>query len=209
MGRVALDDDDRPHLEIEVLSADGPHRVAINVRSVRPPHDLLAARLVPFEHPSRRMLDRLPEGVTNLAHLRALRLDYVHGKLVRRADMAALPMRRKGPRNDLIEALGAALLRVRREGGTLYAFGEPWGPEPHLSDRAFGFEPGQGIRDVHMNQGSAPPFERENRAAADGALIIEAAGRWEAVLLAFQSQSWRTDRRTGQPLAGRPLAKRR
>ena len=35
----------------------------------------------------------------------------------------------------------------------MYAFGERWGPESHKADQYFGFVPGNGVHDIHMNQG--------------------------------------------------------
>src|SRR3546814_11244807 len=43
-----------------------------------------------------------------------------------------------------------------------YAFGEPWGPEPRDPDQYFGFLPGRGIHDIHMNQGSSGSHQSSN-----------------------------------------------
>ena len=40
----------------------------------------------------------------------------------------------------------------------VYAFGERWGPERNTTDKIFGFSPGNGVHDIHMNQGNAGRF---------------------------------------------------
>jgi uncharacterized protein YukJ len=61
----------------------------------------------------------------------------------------------------------------------------------------FGFEPGRGVHDVHMNQGNARHdyHARDNGIWQDGALFLhlKREPRWVAVFLAFQSQQWQTD----------------
>lgn len=203
---VTLDDDLSPHIEIKV-EARGWHRVAVNARSLAPPHDLLFARIEPLSGRFTSLLPQLPKGLTMLGpgH-RTLGLDYVRGGFVRRAAMRVLPFRQPGARNDLREFVGLALAEAMRdEDAQLYAFGEPWGPEEGRPDDYFGFEPGRGIHDVHMNQGSKHPFRGANRPRQDGALIFHfpAERRWVGLFLAFQSQSWRTDPRTGHPLRRR------
>jgi hypothetical protein len=78
----------------------------------------------------------------------------------------------------------------------IYAFGEPWGPEPQKADDYFGFLPGNGIHDIHMNQGNPPgPFARDNGPWQDGGLIFEFPNeqQWVAVFLKFESQAWHSD----------------
>ena len=75
----------------------------------------------------------------------------------------------------------------------MYAFGEPWGPDDER-DPFFGFDRGRGIHDVHQNQGNSRRFRRDNGVWQDGGLIVAApGGTHTAILLRFQSQSWRTD----------------
>jgi hypothetical protein len=68
----------------------------------------------------------------------------------------------------------------------------------------FGFRPGNGVHDIHMNQGSTGRFARDNGVWQDGGLFLHFPGgdQWVAVFLAFQSQAWHTDDRTGGPLPG-------
>jgi hypothetical protein len=84
------------------------------------------------------------------------------------------------------------------ETALVYAFGQRWGPETK-ADNYFGFVPGNGIHDIHMNQGNAGQFTKDNGVWQDGGLIFEFPGQnqWTAVFLKFQSQSWHTDDHTG------------
>jgi hypothetical protein len=81
----------------------------------------------------------------------------------------------------------------------IYAFGERWGPEPNARDKYFGFKPGNGIHDIHMNQGSVEEFQKYNGVWQDGGMLIHLPSddRWVAVFLAFQSQCWHTDDEMG------------
>jgi len=68
----------------------------------------------------------------------------------------------------------------------------------------FGFSPGNGVHDIHMNQGNAQQFLGDDGVWQDGGLLLSfpALEQWVAILLAFQSQAWHTDDRTGHALAG-------
>jgi len=150
---LALDDDDKPHIEIKV-EARGDYRVAVNAQSTQPPHELLFVSIDPFDHTILHQMHGLPYGLTDLTTRKSLSLDYTRG-LVRRGQMKVAPFRLKGPKNDLRELVGLALAEaIKTEDASLYAFGESWGPEHHRPDQYFDFSPGQGVHDVHMNQGS-------------------------------------------------------
>jgi hypothetical protein len=46
----------------------------------------------------------------------------------------------------------------------IYAFGQRWGPEASTRDKVFGFLPGNGVHDIHMNQGNSQQFlDRDKR----------------------------------------------
>ena len=64
-------------------------------------------------------------------------------------------------------------------------------------DPFFGFQNGRGIHDVHQNQGNIRRYQRDDGVWQDGGLLVERDGAWTAILLRFQSQSWRTDDATG------------
>ncbi|MCA8909367.1 MAG: DUF2278 family protein [Rhodospirillaceae bacterium] len=205
---IALDDDGDPHIEIRLEAQGESFRAAVNVRSRVPPHDLLYCKVHPFSHPMLPDLLALPDGVTDLSGERPdLALDYVRGGFVRRDDMDIAPFQRTGPQNDLrdfIEPIVRAA--IGNASITFYLFGATWGPEPNKPDAYFGFRPGRGVHDIHMNQGSRGGFRDHNGAREDGALLVHLGDtdRWVAVFLAFQSQDWATDPSTGHPLAGSP-----
>ena len=79
-----------------------------------------------------------------------LALDYVRGGLVRISKFRRVIPDRPGAHNDLKDYLQALVTRGINEGGWLYAFGEPWGPEDDRPDQYFGFVPGRGVHDVQM-----------------------------------------------------------
>ena len=79
------------------------------------------------------------------------------------------------------------------------------GPEP-AADKIFGFRPGNGVHDIHMNQGNSGRLSSDDGVWQDGGLLIHLPGesRWVGIFLAFQSQAWHTDDSTGHILDGAP-----
>src|SRR6185369_7218859 len=67
----------------------------------------------------------------------------------------------------------------------------------------FGFLPGNGIHDIHMNQGNSGQFVDDDGVWQDGGLLVyfPSVDRWTAIFLKFQSQSWHTDDATGHTIA--------
>jgi uncharacterized protein YukJ len=183
-----------PHYQI--LVAAGPlFRVAVDTRSKDGAPDLLVALHHDFHHPMLESFEALADGFHPLAPARESgAIDYVRGSLVLREEMRPLPVDVPGPDNDLNERIGALVNRAQADrAARLYGFGGRWGPEPHRADAEFGFEPGNGLHDVHMNQGSPPGrHQHDNGAWQDGALFFHfpAEARWTALFLAFQSQQW-------------------
>ena len=194
---LALDDDSSPHIEIRLSAAGQDHRIAVNVRSQQSPHDLLYRKQDPFAHPLRAQLVELADGLTDLRGDRPeLALDYVRGDFVERGAMEVAPFQRVGPQNDLRDFIEPAIeAGIGDPNFRVYAFGEAWGPEPDNPDKYFGFLPGRGIHDIHMNQGSTGRFANSNGPNQDGALVLHdgTADHWTAIYLAFQSQRWTTD----------------
>ena len=136
-------------------------------------------------------------------------LDFIRGNLFDPQHMRLLPHTLPGADNDLNEKVDAVIERaISDEGATIYAFGERWGPEPATKDKIFGFLPGNGVHDIHMNQGNHPRFEDQDGVWQDGGLLVHLpeeggpAGRWIGIFLAFQSQAWHTDDTTGHALTG-------
>jgi uncharacterized protein YukJ len=196
---------DSPHYQVEVVDDGGTHyRVAVNVESQQFPSELLYYVDTSFHH---RVLDALPAPGSGWTALppgagRA-NLDFVRAGLVDRAAMRLLPPDVFGPDNDLADLLHRFLERATgNRGAVVYAFGERWGPEDAVPDAIFGFRPGNGVHDVHMNQGNSPRYRRDDGVWQDGGLLLHFAdeARWVAVFLAFQSQSWHTDDVTGHAI---------
>ncbi|MBD8892013.1 YukJ family protein [Roseibium litorale] len=211
---LTLDDDDIPHIEIRVEAGWTSYRIAVNIRSQQPPHDLLFAVNRDFQHPMLPVLLALPEGMTDIAEDNPqLALDYVRGGFLTREDMQVAPCQRSGPGNDLRDVLESLTRQAIDEDHhlTFYAFGESWGPERGKPDLYFGFSPGNGLHNIHMNQGSTGKHLKDNGPNQDGGLLIhsEETGKWTGIFLAFQSQSWVTDPETGNPPHHRRVSKAR
>jgi uncharacterized protein YukJ len=203
---------DTPHYQIELVDDAGIHyRVAVNVQSQEKPSELLYCVVDDFRHPVTLALPAPGSGWTKLpAGPGGANLDFVRANLFDPASMRALPPDVAGPDNDLADLLDHYIHRAQRDAAAhVYVFGERWGPES-VADKVFGFRPGNGVHDVHMNQGNVERFRRDDGVWQDGGLLIRfgAQPRWVAVFLAFQSQSWHTDDKTGHALqdeSGRPV----
>jgi uncharacterized protein YukJ len=158
-----------------------------------------------FVHPLTAGFEALASGFTPLDRT-ALGggLDYIRGNLLQPAMMTPLPFNVPGPDNDLNEKVDQIVQRAMAEAdATVYAFGERWGPENNKADAYFGFVPGNGIHDIHMNQGNAGSFVGDDGVWQDGGLVFHfpSSNQWTALFLKFQSQSWHTDDRTGHTIA--------
>ncbi|MBR0776343.1 DUF2278 family protein [Bradyrhizobium diazoefficiens] len=192
-----------PHYQVHLVAADADYRIAVNVQSadgseveylvrsrfVHPITDGLAA-LAPGLHPQ-------PPKPGGLA------LDFIRGNLLQPQEMVPLPLSVPGPDNDLNEKIDQFVQRaLSDERAMIYAFGDTWGPETK-ADNYFGFRPGRGIHDIHMNQGNpSGSFASDNGPWQDGGLVFEFPDQnlWTAVLLKFQTQAWHTDDKTGNPI---------
>lgn len=203
-----------PHYQVRVVDDTTHWRIAVNVKSRLSPSELLYLVVEDFRHPVTEAVRALAPGFHELASRpESGALDFIRGNLFDRADMRPLPHSVPGPDNDLNEKIAAFVGRaIQDEDATIYAFGERWGPEPGQADKHFGFLPGNGIHDIHMNQGNAARFRGDDGVWQDGALllhfpaIVDGDGRevfpeqWVGVFLAFQSQCWHTDDATGHCL---------
>jgi uncharacterized protein YukJ len=116
------------------------------------------------------------------------------------ASMKPVPPDAPGVDNDLKDKVEAATLKAMATlGAQVFAFGAKWVPEKTRADQYFKFKPGNGIHDIHMNQGNAAPYLADNGTWQDGALVFGYPGKagaawtWRAFFFAFQSQSFRTD----------------
>jgi hypothetical protein len=119
--------------------------------------------------------------------------------------MHELPPNLPGPDNDLSDKLAHYVDRAARDdAAAIYAFGQRWGPEAGQRDKVFGFLPGNGVHDIHMNQGNVGSFVRDDGVWQDGGLLLHFPNpeQWVGIFLAFQSQAWHTDDATGHAIPG-------
>ncbi|MFD4972789.1 DUF2278 family protein [Streptomyces sp. NPDC058424] len=193
---------DTPHYQIHLADDAGTHyRVAVNVLSQQAPSELLYLADDDFHHPITDLLPPAGSGWTALpSQPGTASLDFIRGNLFDPTKMRLLPPDLPGPDNDLADLLDHYIQRAINDPTIcLYAFGQRWGPEPHTPDKIFGFLPGNGVHDIHMNQGNSGGFRADDGVWQDGGLLLHlpTESRWIALFLAFQSQTWHTDDTTG------------
>jgi uncharacterized protein YukJ len=194
-----------PHYQVRIIDDTTDYRIAVNVKSQLPPSDVEYIIIENFRHPVTPLVEPLPRGFTPLERRPdSGALDFIRGNFFDRTEMRALPFSVPGFDNDLNEKLDRVMQRaVADENALVYAFGERWGPEPGTKDRYFGFLPGNGIHDIHMNQGNVGRFTGDDGVYQDGGVLVHFPDQreWTAIFLKFQSQSWHTDDRTGHRIA--------
>jgi uncharacterized protein YukJ len=198
-------DDDTPHYQIHLDAGGTSFRLPVNVKSSLEPSQLVYFATAAFLHPLSEQLAGLAPGFHALPRRPGGGgIDYIRGNPFDLEKVIALPHDLPGMDNDLSDLLASQLERaVADPDAMVYAFGERWGPEGQR-DKVFGFAPGSGVHDIHMNQGNAGGFVRDDGIWQDGALLIHhpVENRWCALFLAFQSQALHTDDETGHALAG-------
>jgi len=192
-----------PHYQIKVVDNDTDYRIAVNVQS----SDNSSVQYVVnehFEHSLLTDLAAMPFGWHDVPRQPGgVAIDFIRANVADRTSFVALPFNIPGPDNDLNEKVDAQIQRAMGDqDAVLYAFGERWGPEPTTKDKIFGFLPGNGVHDIHMNQGNDPGHANDDGVWQDGAMLIHypTASQWVAVFLRFQSQAWHTDDATGHAL---------
>jgi uncharacterized protein YukJ len=199
--------EDTPHYQIHVTAREQHYRCAVNVES----SDRSALLFVAddhFAHPLTAELAQLGSGFHVLPNRAdSLALDYIRGNLLDRRQLKVVAPDVAGPDNDLNDFIDHYIERaIADPSAELYAFGERWGPEAGKPDKIFDFEPGNGVHDMHMNQGNDPQHRAEDGVRQDGGLLVHfpAQSQWVAIFLAFQSQAWHTDDQTGHALTDAP-----
>ncbi len=203
---VRLGSGQSPHYQVRIIDDTTDYRIAINVESALSPNELEYLIDDRFDHPILAMLQELPLGFTKVASKPGTAaLDFIRGNLFDRTKMRILPFNVPGIDNDLNEKIDGVMQRaVAAEEAVVYAFGERWGPENNKKDKYFGFLPGNGIHDIHMNQSNEGQFVGDDGVWQDGGVIVHfpAQQQWVAIFLKFQSQGWHTDDKTGHKLPG-------
>jgi uncharacterized protein YukJ len=205
-GKLAGQSGKKPHFQIHILAEEVHHRIAVNVVSDQEPSELLFLLQDNYSHPVLAQVGALAEGFTRLARpVDGPQLDFIRGNLFNPQEMTLLPFDAPGTGNDLNEIFSLHVQRAIDRQADIYAFGSKWGPETKADDY-FHFKPGNGIHDIHLNQGSPGTHARDNGIFQDGALLMHfpAEERWLAFFLAFQSQFAQTDNQ-GNAIPGSPL----
>jgi uncharacterized protein YukJ len=189
------------HYQVHLVDDDDDYRIAVSLTSQKSTSELLYLIVGNYAHPLVADLKDLPAGFTPLESAAGgLALDYIRGKLFKPDQMVRLPYGVFWTENDLNKKIDNLIQRALTEDNAMIcAFGERRGPEMNLRDEYFGFIPGNGIHDIHMNQGNVGEFKKDNGVWQDGGMFIHlpSENRWVAVFLAFQSQCWHTDEETG------------
>lgn len=193
-----------PHYQILATDQHQTHyRIAVNIQSQVEPSDLLYYADENFHHPITQRCAALDSGLTPLtSQSDGMALDYLRGNLFDYRQMRILPEDLPGADNDLNEKIDKYVQwAIAMENAQIYAFGAGWGPDKK-ADRYFGFRPGRGIHDIHMNQGNSGKWADDNGPWQDGGLLFHfpAVPQWVAIFLAFQSQTFHTEDRTGNPI---------
>jgi len=201
-----------PHFQVHVIDETTDYRIAVNVASALRPSEVEYLIESHFAHPFLLQFEALMPGWHALASTPGgPALDFIRSNLFDPRKMVPLPFNVPGPDNDLNEKIDHYIQRAMAdEDAAIYAFGERWGPENGKKDKIFGFLPGNGVHDIHMNQANVGRFVADDGVYQDGALLLHFPDQdqWVGVFLKFQSQTWHTDDQTGHqihlPVSGPP-----
>jgi uncharacterized protein YukJ len=201
-GETEREDKKSPHYFItgtDTKNNNKKYSVAINVKSVVKPFDLLVFINEDFQHPIVSKLVNLDFGFTKLGSSEqkpgGIALDFIRSNLFDVTKMKPVPADAPGAEDDINDRIDLVVKRaIKTPNVDIYAFGEP-------------FTQGLGIHNIHMNQGDTTgKFDHEDGVFQDGALLIHfpnpMGDEWFAFFSAFQSQSFHTDDRTGKAIDG-------
>lgn len=220
----ARTDKNSPHVYIFVKSNNVSYKIAVNTKSAprnpividgkKVPNDLLyiadskfnATQITnlqnldegffPIKYKNKFVYDRsdYPRNIqvnfpTSKYNPEDIAVDFVRSKLFNPCSMTILPSNESGPDNDLADFFKEHIEdNAIKNHATIYVYGG------HFSS-------GKGVHEVHMNQGSIGEFKESNGVYQDGCILLEYPDKhWEAIFLAFQSQSWATDDKTGDSI---------
>jgi len=200
-----------PHYMILVDAGGEKYRLAVNVKSDNNPPDLQFYLDDDYKHPILDAVGQLPVGFTSFptnltpdSVSTTAALDYVRGNLFDLSELKILPATAGGSGssddlNDIFDVYVAKAIATST--AVIYAFGSKWGPESK-ADAFFDFTPGNGVHNMHMNQGNSGKYIYENGVYTDGGLLIHFPDeqRWVAMFLKFQSQV--VSAATGVPAVG-------
>ncbi|GAB1190910.1 hypothetical protein BDV32DRAFT_83271 [Aspergillus pseudonomiae] len=188
------DDHVSPHLSLFFTTSDnsqGEGRAAINIKSGDKSDSRLVFWLVKnFENFQNERLRELKPGFHLLEGTmeqapNGLALDYIRGNLFHRETGRLLPHDIPGPDNDILDELIPVLDGAVDHDSVIYIFGSH-------------FNTGNGIHNVHMNQGSPKKWKNDNGIYQDGGILLDFGDHWKGVFIGFASQAVHTDAE-GQP----------
>lgn len=205
-----LRDADDDHYQILVSAANTMYRIAVNVESSMNPPDLRFQSLTSLPSSLTHDLTMLPPGYKKLpGKPGGIAQDFVRGGIVKIDKFKVVPGNVPGANNDLKDTMeDAVVTAMALAGSVIYAFGARFGPEKQ-KDQYFKFSPGNGLHDIHMNQGNDKKHAGDDGVYQDGCLIFQYPnGKYRAFYMAFQSQSFHTDNKTGHTIPGSAPAKK-
>jgi len=195
---------ENPHYSIEVVDNTKQYRIAVNVQSDEG-SDVEYVIFPNWEHPIIDYIQKMEPGLHPIENKNGMpALDYIRANIASPNSFISLPMNLIGPNNDLNEKINQYVWRAMADSKSrIYAFGSAWGPEEQSRDQVFGFLPGYGIHNIHMNQGNDDDKHKvDNGVWQDGGLIFHFSkpDQWVAIFLKFKSQSWHTKDDDGDPI---------
>jgi len=178
--------DRTPHINLVFGDSENDNlKAAINVKSQASPSELVYWFNRTFSSPLTNALESLASGFQSISYgddsTSSLALDYIRTpNLLNFQDGRLLPFNESGPNNDILDQLKPILDDAISQKADIYLYGSSFG---------------DGIHDVHMNQGSpGKQFKKDNGVGTDGGFLLRFPdGHWEAVFLAFASQQIPTD----------------
>lgn len=147
-------------------------------------------------HPTIQSLTSLSLGFAKQSGSSSLALDFLRSGLVdvNKGILLSHDAQTAGDAgsSDIIDYLNPIMNSAITDKATVYLYGSQYNDSDGAS----------GIHDIHMNQGNAGSFKKDNGTYQDGGIIISFPdGHWEAVFLAFAVQATTTDD-TGNPASG-------
>ena len=181
-----------PHYEVRIVDDTTDYRIAVNVKSQLPPSDVEFIVIEHFQHPITPIVEQLPKGFTALERKPGSgALDFIRGNLFDRAKMRPLPFSVPGFDNDLNEKLDRVMQRAVGDEDAWCTPSASAGDRSRRQGQVLRFLPGNGIHDIHMNQGNAGKFTADDGVFQDGGVLVHFPDQqeWIAIFLKFQSQS--------------------
>ena len=201
----------KPHYQLKVDAGGKLYRIAINVKSDQKPANLQVFKSEDYKHPILDHFQGFGVGYTHLAsNASSGAMDFIRSNLFDINQMVILPASDEASHNDLNDIFDVYVKQaMQTEGALVYAFGSLW--QDDTTDPYFGFKPGDGIHDIHMNQGNEGSHAKDNGVYQDGAFFIYYPDekRYLAMFLKFQSQHIHTDDTNATPIVkpdGKPVA---